>query len=84
MRQKKEHCARDHAQKSGLLAAYHRASSRTTRHDVIALTATVSLWNTTFGGYVGKKPQSGCAQFVEKVRLEATEQAFGRANRGKF
>ena len=31
-----------------------------------ARTATVSLWNTTFGGSLGERPEAGGAQFVER------------------
>ena len=50
-----------------------------------ARTATVSLWKTTFGGsLLGRSTPAGGVRFVKKVRFEATEQASGRANWGKF
>ena len=56
---KDEQCARDHAQKHGLLGAHHRARWRTRRsHNVPQ--------EDTFGGSLPEKPQSGGAQYVEK------------------
>ena len=46
-----------------------------------AHTATVSLWKTTFGGSLGKIHKVVVRKLWRKVRLEATEQAFGRTNR---
>ena len=47
-----------------------------------ASTATVSLWKTTFGGSLGDRPQSGCAQFVEKSTIGSNRTGFKSCEQG--
>ena len=62
-----------------ILAAYHRASWRTRRsHNVIPVPEKQQLpsGRLRLVGLWGKKTQRGGAQFLKKVRLEATEQLW--------
>ena len=77
----------DHAQKHGFFAAHHRASRRTRRSDNVVLEP--ALQHFPFGrlrlvGLWEKIREVVVRNLWRKVRLEVAEQAFGRANWGKF
>ena len=75
-----EHCARDHAQKYGLLAAHHRTSRRTGwSHNVLPMPAFQQF---PIEDYVWRVSGETRTRWVvvrnlwREIRLEATEQGF--------
>ena len=83
--EKGEHCAREHAQKHGPLAAHHRASRRTRRsHNVLFVPQQFSIGRLRFCGSLGENHKVVVRNLWRRVRLEATEQVLGRANWESF
>ena len=78
-----EHCVRDHAQKYGLSAASHCARWRTRWSHNVALVPKLQQLPSARLRLVGlwvKIHKLVVRDLWRKVRLEATKQAFGRAN----